>query len=115
MNQIKEQSLEDKAKEWVEKCLRDTTPKDVPLPFKQIIKAKFVKAKNPTVRATLEMVDGYKARIEVSRYSLFPENSRWSGGGTAWRYTWLSSEEESYLYWNRDKKTWTREVLDWLQ
>ena len=114
MDLIKEQFIEDKAKVWVERCLRDTTPKDVPLPFKQILKAKFVKAKTPTVRATLEMVDGFKTRIEVSRYSLFPENSIWSGGGTAWKYMWLSSEVDGYLFWNQDKRKWVREVIDYL-
>ncbi|RHW37304.1 hypothetical protein D1B31_16185 [Neobacillus notoginsengisoli] len=106
------EKLDNKAFEWVKRCLRDTTPKDIPLPYRKILKATFIKAKKPTVTATLEMIDGYKARIEISRYSLFPDGSRWAGGGTAWTYRWLSSEGEGYLYWNREKRSWLREVFN---
>ena len=93
-----------KAFNWVEDFFRDTIPTGIPLPYKNIVEAKFVKAGFPTVHATLEMLDEDDLKIEVSKLPLL------STGRLSWKYKWLSGK--GYIYWDNEKKEWLKDIIE---
>ena len=93
-----------KAFDWVEQLFKDTLPPGVPIPYKQITKAEFVKADFPTVHASLTLFDEEEIMIEVSKLSLFQTKS------LSWKYKWLTGNGN--IYWNDKNKEWSRDYIE---
>ncbi|MGG3884326.1 hypothetical protein [Brevibacillus panacihumi] len=69
------------AKEWVVTALRSSIPEHIPLPFEEVLAARFLARKKKTAAASLLMIDGKKGVIEVSKWM--------DGLPDAWTYRWV--------------------------
>lgn len=90
--------MDAEAVRWVTTALRDCTPPHIPLPFTEVLAARFLKRQTPTAAASLRMVDGYRGYIQVSKWGPFD----------AWSYQWQRLDGGP-LYWNGS--AWVR----WIQ
>lgn len=94
--------MDNTAAKWVTDALRSCTPQNIPLPFTKILAATFLAKgrKNRTAVASLEMVDGLGAVIQVSKWGPFDD---------AWSLQWHEVEGGA-LYWDRNVGAWVRET-----